>query len=43
MAVNALRQFNWRNFTICFLISMGNIAFGYPAGKLRRITFKMPR
>ncbi|KIX03849.1 uncharacterized protein Z518_07402 [Rhinocladiella mackenziei CBS 650.93] len=25
------RQFNWHNFWICFFISMGNVAFGYPA------------
>jgi len=25
------RQFNWRNFLICYLVSCGQIAFGYPA------------
>ncbi|RVX68249.1 hypothetical protein B0A52_07252 [Exophiala mesophila] len=25
------REFNFRNFWICFFISMGNVAFGYPA------------
>ena len=24
-------QYNWRNFWICFLVSLGQIAFGYPA------------
>lgn len=24
-------QYNWRNFAICFLVSLGQIAFGYPA------------
>lgn len=24
-------QYNWRNFLICFLVSLGQIAFGYPA------------
>ena len=24
-------QFSWRNFLICFLVSLGQIAFGYPA------------
>ena len=24
-------QYNWRNFSICFLVSMGQLAFGYPA------------
>lgn len=24
-------QYNWRNFSICFLVSLGQIAFGYPA------------
>lgn len=24
-------QFNWRNFWICFLVSLGQIAFGYPS------------
>ena len=25
------RQFNWYNFFICFLVSLGQVAFGYPA------------
>lgn len=25
------RQFNWYNFWVCFLVSLGQIAFGYPA------------
>jgi hypothetical protein len=24
-------QYNWRNFWICFLVSLGQWAFGYPA------------
>ena len=24
-------QYNWRTFWICFLVSCGQIAFGYPA------------
>jgi hypothetical protein len=24
-------QYNWRNFWICFLVSLGQVAFGYPA------------
>ena len=24
-------QYNWRNFGICFLVSLGQIAFGYPS------------
>ena len=24
-------QYNWRNFWICFIVSLGQIAFGYPA------------
>lgn len=27
----AAQQFNWRNFWICFLVSLGQVAFGYPA------------
>lgn len=27
----AKQQFNYRNFLICFLVSLGQIAFGYPA------------
>lgn len=25
------RQFNWYNFWVCWLVSLGQIAFGYPA------------
>jgi hypothetical protein len=25
------QQYNWRNFWICFLVSLGQIAFGYPS------------
>ncbi|KAF1813977.1 hypothetical protein P152DRAFT_299705 [Eremomyces bilateralis CBS 781.70] len=25
------RQFNWYNFIVCFLVSLGQIAFGYPS------------
>ena len=25
------RKMNWRNFWICFSISMGQVAFGYPS------------
>jgi len=25
------RQFNWYNFWVCFLVSLGQIAFGYPS------------
>ena len=24
-------QFNWRNWFVCFLVSLGQIAFGYPS------------
>ena len=30
-AVPRDQQYNWRNFWICFLVSLGQIAFGYPA------------
>ncbi|KAH0842769.1 hypothetical protein FOPE_08414 [Fonsecaea pedrosoi] len=26
-----VRQFNWYNFWICWLVSLGQVAFGYPA------------
>jgi hypothetical protein len=25
------RQFNWYNFWVCWLVSLGQVAFGYPA------------
>ena len=25
------QQYSWRNFWICFLVSLGQIAFGYPS------------
>ena len=31
MAFGSKRHFNWYNFYICFLVSLGQIAFGYPA------------
>lgn len=31
MAFGAQRQMNWRNFWICFSVSLGQLAFGYPA------------
>ena len=31
MAFGSGRHFNWYNFWICFLVSLGQIAFGYPA------------
>ena len=31
MAFGSKRHFNWYNFWICFLVSLGQIAFGYPA------------
>jgi hypothetical protein len=31
MSSSDQRQINWRNFYICFLISLGLIAFGYPS------------
>ena len=31
MAFGVRQRINWRNFWICFLISTGQIAFGYPA------------
>lgn len=35
------RQFTWRAFFICFLISMGVLAFGYPTAILGT-TFSQP-
>ena len=29
--VSKTQQWNWRNFWICFLVSLGQLAFGYPA------------
>ena len=31
MSFGSKRHFNWHNFYICFLVSLGQIAFGYPA------------
>lgn len=31
MAPGANRKINWHNFWICFWISSGQLAFGYPA------------
>jgi hypothetical protein len=31
MATIIKRKMNWRNFWICFSISMGQLAFGYPS------------
>jgi hypothetical protein len=31
MAFGSKRQWNWRNFFMCFMVSLGQIAFGYPA------------
>ena len=31
MALQKNRKMNWHNFWVCFLISSGQIAFGYPA------------
>lgn len=31
MAALVKRKMNWRNFWICFSISMGQVAFGYPS------------
>jgi hypothetical protein len=31
MMATIKRNMNWRNFWVCFAISMGQVAFGYPS------------